>query len=73
MNNILVRAIALCGMLAATTIFLANARRTEIVVTRTAFDTFPMTIGAWQSIVDPPMDEDVLKVLGVDDYLSRVY
>ena len=73
MNAMLTRAIALCLMLGATTIFLANARRTEIAVTRTAFDTFPMTIGPWKSIVDPPMDKDVLKVLGVDDYLSRVY
>ena len=73
MNSILMRAIALCLMLAATTIFLANARRTEIAVTRTAFATFPMTIGPWKSIVDPPMDEDVLRVLGVDDYLSRIY
>jgi EpsI family protein len=32
-----------------------------------------MTIGPWKSIVDPPMDEDVLRVLGVDDYLSRIY
>ena len=73
MNHILMRAIVLCLMLAATTIFLANARRTEVAVTRTAFDTFPMTIGPWKSIVDPPLDEDVLRVLGVDDYLSRVY
>ena len=73
MNNILTRAIALCCLLAATTVFLANARRTERTVTRTSFETFPMTIGGWKSVVDPPMDEAILKVLGVDDYLSRVY
>ena len=72
-NSILVRAVALCLLLAATTVFLANARRTELTITRTSFATFPMTIGPWKSIVDPPLDEDVLKVLGVDDYLSRVY
>ena len=73
MNTVLTRAIVLCCVLGATTVFLANARRTELAVTRTSFETFPMTIGPWKSIVDPPMDADVLKVLGVDDYLSRVY
>lgn len=73
MNRPLFRAITLCALLAATTVFLANARRTEVSVTRTAFDTFPMNVGPWRAVVDPPMDEDVLKVLGVDDYLSRIY
>ena len=73
MSGILTRAIALCALLGATTVFLANARRSEVGVTRTAFGTFPRDIGPWKSIVDPPMDEDVLRVLGVDDYLSRVY
>lgn len=73
MSGILTRAIAVCALLGATTVFLANARRAEVAVSRTAFDTFPRDIGRWQSIVDPPMDEAVLKVLGVDDYLSRVY
>lgn len=73
MNSILTRAVAVCALLGATTVFLANARKTEVAVARTTFDTFPRQIGGWQSIVDPPMDEDVLKVLGVDDYLSRVY
>jgi EpsI family protein len=72
-NNILARAIALCILLAATTVFLANARRTELSVTRTSFDTFPMTIGPWKAVVDPPLDAAILNVLGVDDYLSRVY
>ena len=73
MNRLLVRAITLCALLAATTVFLANARRTEVRVIRTAFETFPMNVGPWRAVVDPPIDEDVLKVLGVDDYLSRIY
>ena len=67
------RALVLCLLMAATTIFLANARKSEVPVARESFATFPMTIGPWQAVVDPPLDEDVLKVLGVDDYLSRVY
>ena len=67
------RAIAICVLLAATTIFLANARRAEIAVPRSAFATFPMTTGPWSASADSPFDEDVLNVLGVDDYVSRVY
>ena len=73
MKNMLARAAVLCLMFGATTVFLANARRAETAVTRTAFDTFPMSIGQWRATVDPPMEEDILKVLGVDDYLSRIY
>ena len=73
MNNIVTRAITLCLLLGATTIFLANARRAEVAVSRESFASFPRDIGEWKSIVDPPMEEDILKVLGVDDYLSRVY
>ena len=67
------RSAVLCLFMAATTVFLANARGAELPVARESFDTFPMTIGPWQAVVDPPMDEDILRVLGVDDYLSRAY
>ena len=71
--SIVYRAVALCAILVATTVFLANARRAEVAVTRTAFANFPMTIGGWDATDAPPLDKDVLRVLGVDDYLSRIY
>lgn len=73
MKNMMTRAVVLCLMLGATTAVLANARSAETAVARTPFATFPMTIGAWQATVDPPLEDDILKVLGVDDYLSRIY
>ncbi len=73
MMNSLTRAVVLCLLLGATSIFLANARRSEAPIARTTFDTFPMTLASWQATVDPPIEADVLRVLGVDDYLSRVY
>ena len=69
----IVRALVLCAMMFATTAVLANARRTESVVSRQSFSEFPMTMGPWRAVVDPPMEEAILKVLGVDDYLSRAY
>lgn len=73
MNHIVTRAIALCLILGATTVFLASARKTELGVSRTAFASFPMDIAPWKAVNAPPMDDEVLKVLGVDDYLSRIY
>ena len=73
MKNVMVRAAVLCLMLGATTVLLANARRTETPVARTSFDSFPMTLAGWRATVDPPLEPEILKVLGVDDYLSRIY
>lgn len=73
MRNMLTRAAILCLMLGATSVFLANARRAELPVTRMPFDQFPMTLSGWRATVDPPLSDDILQVLGVDDYLSRVY
>jgi EpsI family protein len=71
--NVLARAAFLCLMLGATSIFLANARRSEAPISRTAFSSFPMQLSSWRATIDPPMDAALLKVLGVDDYLSRTY
>jgi EpsI family protein len=73
MKNSLTRAAVLCLMLGGTSVLLANARRAEVPVARTSFDAFPMTLQSWRATVDPPLADDILKVLGVDDYLSRIY
>lgn len=73
MRNILVRAAVLCVMLGSTTALLASARKMEAPAARTTFASFPMEVAGWRATVDPPLEEDILKVLGVDDYLSRVY
>jgi EpsI family protein len=73
MNGTLIRALALFGCMAATAAFMANARESEVPPDRTPFASFPMTIDDWRAVNDPPMEEEILKVLGVDDYLSRAY
>jgi EpsI family protein len=73
MNGTLVRALALFGCLAATAFFMANARESEVPIGRTVFASFPMTLDGWRAVNDPPMEPEILKVLGVDDYLSRAY
>jgi len=73
MTNLLTRAIALCLLLIATSVFLASAREAEVTVAREDFDSFPTVLGSWQSIEGPPFEQSILNVLGVDDYLTRVY
>ena len=73
MNSPLPRAAAICLLLVGTSLFLSNARKPEAPLERTALAQFPMTVGGWQAVVDPPLDKDILRVLGVDDYLSRAY
>jgi EpsI family protein len=69
----LTRAAMLCGLLASAGLFLSNARKPEAELARTSLSQFPMTIGTWRAVVDPPLEKEILAVLGVDDYLSRVY
>ena len=67
------RAAMLCALLAAAGVFLSNASKPEAPLARTALSEFPMNLGTWRAVVDPPLDKEILAVLGVDDYLSRVY
>ena len=73
MKAALTRAAMLCGLLATAGVFLSNARKPEAPLARTSLSEFPMNIGTWRAVVDPPLEKEILAVLGVDDYLSRVY
>ena len=45
----------------------------EQSVTRERLTTFPRTIGSWTAAGDVPLDDEIVRVLGVDDYVSRTY
>jgi EpsI family protein len=51
----------------------ARADRYEQIPIRTSFAHFPMTLGSWQGVLQPPMAERELEVLGADDYLLRAF
>ena len=51
----------------------ARQSRPEPAPVRATFDRFPMQIERWTGRQQPPMDDKVLAILGVDDYLNRVY
>ena len=57
----------------ATVVLDARADRYEVPPTRTSFAAFPMQFGEWQGTQLPPFTENVLAILGLDDYLTRNY
>jgi len=52
---------------------IAQASRMEVVPPRESFSRFPLQLNSWRGEDNPPLSEEVLKVLGSDDYLSRTY
>ena len=51
----------------------ARADRTEPVPPRQTFDKFPMTFADWRGVQQPAFTQDILDVLGVDEYVTRAY
>jgi len=67
------RIIVVMICLLATSIAVARADRAEDTPLRMSFSLFPMQLGDWQGTQRPPMTDKVLAVLGLDDYLTRLY
>lgn len=60
-----------CLLLAAG--YIARVSKIEQVPPRDSFESFPQRIGPWQGQKVEDLTPDVLAVLGVDEYLNRVY
>jgi EpsI family protein len=60
-------------MLLAASAYLAKASKPEIVPIREPLSGMPMQIEDWAGQQAPDMDPRVVAVLGVDDYLNRIY
>jgi EpsI family protein len=67
------RVLIVVGCLVAASIAVARADRAEDTPLRLSFSLFPMQLGDWQGIQRPPMAANILAVLGLDDYITRVY
>ena len=68
-----IRLALLSLVLISASAFIARASKPEIVPIREPLSGLPMQIGDWRGRPTPDMDSAVLAVLGVDDYLNRVY
>lgn len=69
----IVRAVLVSILIACAGALGVRGAGSERPVTRASLTTFPRTIGAWSAAGDLPLDDDVVRVLGVDDYVSRTY
>lgn len=69
----LARSLVLFACLLAGAGFVARAERPEDVPARSSFSSLPLVLDDWRGRQEPPLRDDILAVLGVDDYLTRVY
>jgi EpsI family protein len=53
--------------------YLAHATRAESVPPRHSLATLPVRVEPWEGSEGPPFAANVLAVLGVDEYVNRVY
>jgi EpsI family protein len=51
----------------------ARAQKTEVVPPRTPLAQFPMAIADWKGVPEPPFEPAILRILGVDEYVTRAY
>jgi EpsI family protein len=73
MKSLQTRVIIVIGCLLLALVPVLRADRSEVVPLRAPLATFPMTIGGWQGVEDPPMSQSVIDVLKADDVLTRTY
>ncbi len=67
------RAVVVIAVLLVGRFYIAHLSSAEAVVQREPLSTLPLTLGAWQGHDAPPLADDVLAQLGVDDYINREY
>jgi EpsI family protein len=68
-----IRIVILCLLMLATAATISYASRPEIIPIRRPLEGLPMQFAGWQGLRSADMEENILKVLGVDDYITRVY
>jgi EpsI family protein len=69
----LARTAALCLCLVAATVVITRASKSEPTLPREPFEALPMSIESFTGRRSANLDDKVLKVLGVEEYLNRVY
>ena len=67
------RAAVIVALVVVARFYSAHLSSAEAVVHRDALSALPLTIGQWRGSEAPPLADDVLAQLGVDDYVNREY
>jgi EpsI family protein len=69
----LARTLALCGCLVVAAVVLDHASQSEPVALRTPLATFPTEVDEWKRVRSVEFDAKIVAILGVTEYLNRVY
>ena len=67
------RALIVMVLLAGSALFAAHVSGTEVEIARDPLATLPTIIDEWQGHEARPLADDVVALLGVDDYINRIY
>lgn len=67
------RGLILAAVLLAAAAVLPKSTDAESVPARSPLPALPLTIGEWTGVDAAPLDAEVRRVLGVDDYVLRTY
>src|SRR6188768_1287619 len=67
------RAVVVIAVLLFARFYTVHLTSAEAAVQREPLAALPLTIGSWQGHEAPPLADDVLAQLGVDDYVNREY
>jgi EpsI family protein len=67
------RIVILTIFLTVSAVFVARASKTEEVPPRESLSGLPYSLGKWTGREATPFEPEILAVLGVDEYVNRVY
>jgi len=70
---VLGRAAILALLIATAGVYGTRVAGSERPVTREPLGSLSRNIDGWRAVEDTPLEDDVLSVLGVDDYVNRIY
>jgi EpsI family protein len=73
MRSTTIRALVVSACLVGGMGVLARTSQSEIVPTRAPLQNLPLSLGDWRGRVAPDFTPEILAVLGVDEYVNRVY
>ena len=67
------RLLVLAACFLGTAAFTSTAMRPELVPLRQPLASLPMTVAGWMGRDEPRFSDEILAVLGVDEYINRTY
>jgi EpsI family protein len=72
-DRVFVKVLVVSACLLSGAVVIARASQSEIVPTRVPLSEMPLRLGEWQGRTLPDFPQAILDVLGVDEYISRLY